>query len=130
MLCLLFGWCFVLTGIWTTQYDLNMRWRSSIIGQWLIHTYTLPLFVMYFYPTSPDTLVPSISTTRGHPLTRAPPVSVPASLPTAWGHSPTRASPISVLALQLTLCITTSLCLLLNNYLYLSPPPPSLLWGS
>ena len=45
---------------------------------------------MYFYPTSPDILVPNLASTRGDPPTRALPVSTPASPPTARGHLPTR----------------------------------------
>ena len=40
---------------------------------------------MYFYTTSPDTVVLTLDPTQGPPPTQASPVSFPESLPTARG---------------------------------------------
>ena len=89
--------CFVVfTGLRTGQYDWFMRWWKSRLGQGLLQSYNLLLIVMYFYPASPDTLVPTLAITRGRYPTQMSTVSTPESPPLARGHPPTRVYPVSV----------------------------------
>ena len=113
----------VLTGLCTGKYEQIMRWWSSRLGQELLQSYNLSLIVMYFYPASPDTLVPTLATTRGRLPTRVFPVSIPASTPITQGHPTTRASPVSTpesripaILLYLPLVPTTWLSLPVASY--------------
>ena len=61
------------------------------------------------YLSLPDIIIPSIATTRVHPLTWASPVSKPASPSATRGHSPTWASLVSVPACRLPTMLSLSL---------------------
>ena len=86
----------VLTSLRTAQYDQIMRWWGFSLGNLSLQSYTLSLIVIYFYPASTATLVPTLDPILVHFPTRSSPVSIPESPPTAQGQPTARASPVSV----------------------------------